>query len=150
MLFRSIRTPTRDAAERLGKAIFALARARGAAMTMPNPRFGAAISPLTEAQARSAGLPWPGSLIVSWVFRESPAERTGFSPQDIITEVAGTPVSKGEDLFGRINLAAATGVKEIPIKGLRRSYRLESDRYTEIFVPLAYVLKIEPTAGEKP
>ncbi|HCO48841.1 MAG TPA: hypothetical protein DIT55_05250, partial [Spirochaetaceae bacterium] len=39
-----IRTPTRESAERLGKAILVLAKARGAKLGMPNTRFGAALA----------------------------------------------------------------------------------------------------------
>jgi S1-C subfamily serine protease len=146
----SIRTPARDSAERLGKAIHALARARGAEITIPNPRFGAAVAPLSEAQAKAAGISWPGGLIISWVFRDSRAERAGFSAQDIITNVAGSAVFKGEDLFASLDKAEKAGDKNIKIQGLRRSYRLEADKYIEIFVPLTYVLPIDtPQGGSK-
>ncbi|HWP68082.1 MAG TPA: PDZ domain-containing protein, partial [Rectinemataceae bacterium] len=121
----SLRMPTRDLAERLGKAILILAKARGAKPSMPNARFGAAIGLLSEAQAQAAGILQSGGVIVSWIFKESPAEKAGFSPQDIITSAEGKPVQKGDDLFSAIDAAAASGAKEIKIAGIRRSYRTE-------------------------
>lgn len=144
----SIRTPTRDAAERLGKAILVLAKARGAALSLPNPRFGAALSPLTAEQAQAAGIQKSGGVIVSWVFRESPAEAAGFSAQDIITGVAGKPVAGAADLFGAIDAAAAAGARSVAISGIRRSYRIEGAKRIEIFVPVAFTLAIDQTGAQ--
>lgn len=144
-----IRTPTRDAAERLGKAILVLAKARGAKLGMPNPRFGAALATLTEAQAQAAGILQSAGVIISWIFKESPAEKAGFSPQDIITKAGDKPVMKGDDLFGAIDAAAAAGAKEITIAGIRRSYKIEGTTYVEIFAPLTFTLAIEQTGVPK-
>ena len=144
-----IRTPTRESAERLGKAILVLAKARGAKLGMPNTRFGAALATLTEAQAQAAGVLQSAGVIVSWVFKESPAEKAGFSPQDIITKAGDRSVSKGDDLFGAIDAAAAAGAREIAITGIRRSYRIEGTTYVEIFVPLTFTLLIEQTGGQQ-
>lgn len=144
-----IRTPTRDAAERLGKAILVLAKARGSKLGMPNPRFGAALTTLTEAQAQAAGILQSAGIIVSWIFKESPAERAGFSPQDIITKAGDKPVSKGDDLFSAIDAAAAAGAKEMAIAGIRRSYKIEGKTYVEVFVPLTFTLVIEQTGAPK-
>ena len=144
-----IRTPTRESAERLGKAILVLAKARGAKLGMPNTRFGAALATLTEAQAQAAGLLQSAGVIVSWVFKESPAEKAGFSPQDVITKAGDKPVTKGDDLFGAIDAAAAAGAREIAITGIRRSYRIEGTTYVEIFVPLTFTLLIEQTGGQQ-
>jgi hypothetical protein len=146
----ALRTPTRDAAQRLGKAVYALSKARGAASSTPNPRFGAAISSLSDAQAKAAGLPPPGGLVISWIFLESPAQRAGFSPQDIILSVAGAKVAKTEELFAVLNAIAAEGGKEAKIEGLRRSYRMEGEKYVEIFVPLVFTLRFDPAAGGAP
>lgn len=138
----SVRTPTRDAAERLGKAILILARARGAAINLPSMRFGAALSALTEEQAKAAGILKSGGVIVSWIFRESPAEAAGFSAQDIITGVAGKPISSTAGLFDAIEAAVAAGAKSIAITGIRRSYRIEGAKRIEIFVPVVFTLAI--------
>ena len=145
----SIRAPTREIAERLGKAVFILAKARNANVSVPNARFGAALSPLSDAQAQAAGILKTGGIIVSWIFKESPAEKAGFSPQDIITGVEGKPVQKGDDLFFAIDAAASAGAKEIKISGIRRSYRTEGKTYVEIFVPLTYTLAIDQTGEAK-
>jgi len=145
----SIRAPTREVAERLGKAIFVLAKARNANVSVPNARFGAALSALSEAQAQAAGILKTGGIIVSWVFKESPAEKAGFSPQDIITGVEGKPVMKGDDLFAAIDAAATAGAKEIKIAGIRRSYRTEGKTHVEIFVPLTFTLAIDQTGEAK-
>ena len=145
----SIRTPARDAAERLGKAILVLAKARGAALSLANPRFGAALAALTEDQARAAGIQKTGGIIVSWIFKESPAEKAGFSPQDIITGIGGKPVASSNDLFGVIDAAAAAGGKSIPIAGIRRSYRMEGGKRIEVFVPVVFTLAIEQTEAQR-
>ena len=145
----SFRTPTRDAAERLGKAILVLAKARGAKVSLPNVRFGASLGPLSEAQAQAAGILQSAGIIISWVFKESPAEKAGFSPQDIITKADGKPVQKSGDLFSAIDDAAAAGKKEIKIDGIRRSYRIENKKYIEIFVPVTFTLAIEQAGGAK-
>lgn len=144
----SLRTPTRDAAERLGKAILVLAKARGAALSLPSLRFGAALAALTEGQAQAAGIQKSGGVIVSWVFKESPAEAAGFSAQDIITGIAGKPLSNSADLFGAIDAAAAAGAKSIAISGIRRSYRIEGAKRVEIFVPVAFTLAIDQTGAQ--
>ncbi|MFZ5860008.1 MAG: PDZ domain-containing protein [Spirochaetota bacterium] len=145
----SFRTPTRDAAERLGKAILVLAKARGAKVSLPNVRFGASLGPLSAAQAQAAGILQSGGIIISWVFKESPAEKAGFSPQDIITKADGKPVQKSDDLFSAIDEAAAAGKKEIKIDGIRRSYRIDNKMYIEIFVPVTFTLAIEQAGGAK-
>jgi len=138
----SVRTPTRDAAERLGKALVVLAKARKAPLGLPNMRFGAALGTLSPDQAQAAGILQSAGIIVSWIFKESPAERAGFSPQDIITKVGGKTVQKGQELFDLVEAAAKEGAKEIGIDGLRRSYRVEGEKYIEIFVPVRFTLPI--------
>jgi len=145
----SLRTPTRDAAERLGRAILVLGRARGSSISLPNPRFGASLGPLSLAQAQAAGISQSGGAIVLWVFKESPAEAAGFSPQDIITTVGGKALQKPEDLFAAIDAAAASGATELAISGVRRSYRVAGKQRTEIFVPLGYSLAIQQAGGTK-
>ncbi|GAB6277145.1 MAG: hypothetical protein SAMD01599839_16850 [Rectinema sp.] len=145
----SVRTPSRDTAERLGKAILVLAKARSAKLSIPNLRFGAALSALSDAQAQAAGILKTSGVIVLWVFRESPAEKAGFSPQDIITGVGGKPVHSTEELFAAIDAAADAGAKELKIDGIRRSYRIEDKKYVEIFVPLTYTLAIDQAGGTK-
>lgn len=140
-------TPTRDAAERLGKAILVLAKARKAPLSMPNPRFGAALAPLTEAQAQAAGILKTSGVIVHWVFKESPAEKASISPQDIITTVGGKAVHTAGEVFALIDAAAAAGATHINIDGIRRSYKIEDGKYIEIFVPLTYTLPIEQVGG---
>ncbi|MCE5255507.1 MAG: PDZ domain-containing protein [Spirochaetaceae bacterium] len=145
----SVRTPTRDAAERLGKAILVLASARGSKVSLPDSRFGAALGPLSEAQAQAAGILQSSGIIVSWIFKESPAEKAGLSPQDIITGIDGKPVQKADDLFSAINAAAAVGAKELKITGIRRSYKIEGSKYVEIFVPVFFTLEIAQTGASQ-
>jgi hypothetical protein len=144
-----LRMPNREAAERFGKAVIVLAKARKAPLSMPNMRFGAAVGSLTADQAKAAGVLQSAGVIVSWVFRESPAEKTGFSAQDIITSVAGKTVQKGQELFDSIEAAAAAGATELKIDGLRRTYRTEGDKYVEVFVPIRFTLPIIQPGGAK-
>ncbi len=142
-----LRTPTRDAAERLGKAIIALAKARKAPLNMPNMHFGAALGALTDAQAQAAGILKSAGVIVQWIFLESPAEKAGLSPQDIITAVGGAPIHSAAELFSAVDAATAAGATQIKIDGIRRSYKIEGGKYIEIFVPLTYTLPIEQKGG---
>jgi membrane-associated protease RseP (regulator of RpoE activity) len=145
----SVRNPTRDAAERLGKAIIALAKARGAALHLPDIHFGATLGQLTDAQAQAAGILQSSGVIVMWVFKDSPAERAAFSPQDIITSVNGTAVHKPEEVSATIDAAFKSGVKDVKISGIRRSYRVENGKYIEQFVPLSYTLAFDNAGGVK-
>ncbi|MDD3981299.1 MAG: PDZ domain-containing protein [Spirochaetales bacterium] len=144
-----LRMPNREAAERFGKAVVVLAKARKAPLSMPNMRFGAAVGSLTADQSRAAGVLQSAGVIVSWVFRESPAEKAGFSSQDIITSVAGKTVQKGQELFDIIEAAAAAGATELALYGLRRTYRTEGDKYVEVFVPIRFTLPIAQPGGAK-
>jgi len=144
-----LRMPNREAAERFGKAVVVLAKARKAPLSMPNMRFGAAVGSLTADQARAAGILQSAGVIISWVFRESPAEKAGFSPQDIITSVAGKTVQKGQELFDLIEVAASAGATELTLYGLRRTYKTEGDKYVEIFVPVRFTLPIARSGGAK-
>ena len=143
----SIRTPTRDAAERLGKATIVLSKARGAKLGLPYLRFGTALASLSDDQAQAAGIQKTAGIIVQWVFEESPAKQAGFSAQDIITMADGKPVHRSDDLFSAIDAAAAAGASQIKIDGLRRSYRIENNKYVEVFVPLTYILAIAPAGS---
>lgn len=134
----SVRTPTRDAAERLGKAVYRLAKAREAKLGMPNQRVGASLGALSAEQAQAAGILKTDGIIVSWIFRDGPAERAGFSPQDIITGIGGTKVRKIEDFFQGVEGAAAAGASRIKVEGLRRSYRQDKTMLVEVFVPVTY------------
>ena len=145
----SIRTPTRDAAERLGKAVLVLAGARGSKASLPDTRFGAALGPLSEAQAKAAGIPQSSGIIISWIFRESPAEKAGISPQDILTSAGGNAIQKPGDLFAAIAAASDSGAKELRIGGLRRSYKVENNTYVEIFVPVFFTLEIAQTGASQ-
>jgi len=145
----SLRTPTRDTAERLGKAIFTLATARKAPLKMPYPYFGAALGPLTDAQAQAAGILKTSGVIVLWIFRESPAEKAGISPQDIITTAGGVPIHASDDLFSAVDAAVKAGATQLKIDGIRRSYKVENGKYIEIFVPLTYILPIDQSGGAK-
>lgn len=144
-----LRMPNRDAAERFGKAVIVLAKARKSPLSMPNMRFGAAVGSLTVDQSRAAGVLQSAGVIISWIFRESPAEKAGFSAQDIITSVAGKTVQKGQELFDLIEAAAAAGATELKIDGLRRTYRREGDKYVEVFIPIRFSLPIAQPGGTK-
>ena len=54
-----------------------------------------------------------------------------------------------EEVFEAIDAAVASGATELAIGGIRRSYRVEGKRHTEIFVPLAYSLAIRREGGTK-
>ncbi len=144
-----LRMPNRDAAERFGKAVIVLAKARKSPLSMPNMRFGAAVGSLTVDQSRAAGVLQSAGVIISWIFRESPAEKAGFSAQDIITSVAGKTIQKGQELFDLIEVAAAAGATELKIDGLRRTYRREGDKYVEVFIPIRFSLPIAQPGGAK-
>lgn len=139
----SVRCPTREAATRFGSAISVLARARGAEPSRPNPRLGAALSALSAAQSEAAGLAPGTGAIVLWLFREGPAEKAGLSPQDIIVAADGEKVAAPDAVFAAIEAAAAAGKATVSLSVIRRSYRVEGLRHTEIFVPMTVAIALD-------
>ena len=139
----SVRCPTREAAMRFGSAVSVLARARGAEPSLPNPRLGAALSALSAAQSEAAGLAPGTGAIVLWLFREGPAEKVGLSPQDIFVAVDGEKVAAPDAVFASIEAAATAGKPEVVLSVIRRSYRVEGLRHTEIFVPMTVAIALE-------
>ncbi len=140
----SLRTPTRDAAERLGKAILVLAKARKAELSMPNLNLGAAVGPLSDAQAQAAGIRKSEGVIVHWIFRESPAEKAGILPHDILTNVNGSPLQGADQLFAALAAAGKGGLGSLTIKALRRSYRTENGKQVEFFAPVTFSGLVPP------
>lgn len=138
----SMRTLTREAATRLGAAISVLAKARGAELAGANVRLGAALSTLSAAQSEAAGLPPGSAAIVLWLFKESPAEKAGLSPQDIIVAVDGNGVAAPDEVFTAIEAAATAGKAEVKLSVIRRSYRVEGRKHTEIFVPMTVAIAL--------
>jgi hypothetical protein len=141
----TLRTPSREAAERLGKAILVLAKARKAELAMPNPNLGAAIGTLSDAQAQAAGIRKNEGIIVHWIFRESPAEKAGILPQDILTHVNNIQLQGTDQLFAALGTAGQGGLGTLVIKGLRRSYRLENGKQVEFFAPVTFSGLVPPT-----
>lgn len=137
-----IRAANRDAATRLGKAIVALSRARNAPLSLPDARLGAALSGLSAPQSQAAGIAQDGGVIVQWIFRESPAEKAGIQPQDMLLSAAGSAIRKTENLFASIAEAEKRGDASLIVSGLRRTYRKTANAYIEEFVPLEFALPV--------
>ncbi|MEW6774895.1 MAG: DegQ family serine endoprotease [Bdellovibrionota bacterium] len=60
--------------------------------------LGVGIQQLTPELAESLGLPDTKGVIVSQVFEDSPAQKAGFEPQDVIVDYDGKPIRSVNDL----------------------------------------------------
>lgn len=79
--------------------------------------IGVSIQPVTKDLADSFGLAAEKGALVSEVFTESPAEKAGLKPGDIITSFDGKDIKEMNDL-PRLVAATATG-KKVAVKVLR-------------------------------
>lgn len=70
---------------------------------------------------------WDGNLIVARVFKNSPAQKAGLYPSDIITHVDGTPVSAAttEDMNNAVSLVKGTEGSSVLLTILRGNETLE-------------------------
>jgi serine protease Do len=59
-------------------------------------------APITEAEAKNLGLPKPEGAIVSRVEHDSPADRAGLRPGDVIVEYNGHPVPDADHLTSMV------------------------------------------------
>ena len=89
--------------------------ALGRGESVERPRLGIAIAPAHVARRlrRSVGLPERDGLLVRDVEEGSPAARAGIAAGDLIVELAGTPMTSGDQLVEAI--AAATTPYEVRI-----------------------------------
>ena len=69
-------------------------------------RIGLHVSPIGEDEARALQLAKAEGAIVRQVERDSPAERAGIKPGDVILECQGQPVKTTDDLVARISAIA--------------------------------------------
>src|SRR5579875_58829 len=94
----------------------ALARGESA---VPPPRLGIAVAPGHEARRlrRAVGLPEADGVLIRDVEAGSPAERAGLAPGDLITAVAGQPVTGIDDLFDALATTAAGAVELTVVRG---------------------------------
>lgn len=59
--------------------------------------------PMTEEDAKALGLSKAGGAIVTFVERDSPADRAGLQAGDVIVAFNGTPVANTDDLVPRVS-----------------------------------------------
>jgi len=93
-----------------------LSRGEGSA---PPPRLGIAITPRHVARRlrRAVGLPDTDGLLISEVTEDSPAARAGLARGDLITAVAGQPVTSIDDLFDALQAASGGAVGLTILRG---------------------------------
>jgi serine protease Do len=94
----------------------ALARGESAA---PPPRLGIAVAPghVARRLRRAVGLPEADGVLIRDVEAGSPAERAGLASGDLITAVAGQPVTGIDDLFDALATTAAGAVELTVVRG---------------------------------
>ena len=63
-------------------------------------------NPITEAEAKGLGLPKPEGAIVSQVEHDSPAEKAGIQPGDVIVEFGGKAVPNSDTLVQMVTATA--------------------------------------------
>ncbi len=79
--------------------------------------LGVSIQPMTPDLARTFGVSASDGALVSSVFEDSPAERAGVKPGDIIVEFDGHPIGKTTELS---KIVAATPVgRKVSVKVIR-------------------------------
>jgi serine protease Do len=66
-------------------------------------RIGVAVQPVNQQFAQSFGLSTPHGALVSNVEADSPSEKAGLQPGDVIVSVNGHPVDQSQDLPGLIS-----------------------------------------------
>jgi serine protease Do len=84
-------------------------------------RIGLQVSPIGDDEAQALKLAKPEGAIVRQVERESPAERAGIKPGDIIIECQGQPIRSADDLVALVS--AITPGTRVPIVLLRAGNR---------------------------
>jgi serine protease Do len=84
-------------------------------------RIGLQVSPIGEDEAQALKLAKPEGAIVRQVERDSPAERAGITPGDVILECQGQPVRGPDDLVALVS-AIAPGTR-VPVVLLRNGNR---------------------------
>jgi serine protease Do len=89
-------------------------------------------APITDADAKSLGLPKPAGAIISRVDADSPAERAGLQPGDVIVEFNGQPIADADQLT-KLVVSTAGGTR-VPIvyyrNGSRQTATATVDRLT--------------------
>jgi serine protease Do len=73
--------------------------------------------PITDEEAKGLGLPKPEGAVISMVERDSPAERAGLHPGDVIVEYNGKPVPDADHLTAMV--AATPAGTRVPITFFR-------------------------------
>lgn len=100
-------------------------------------RLGLRIAPLTRALATSLGLDRPRGALVQEVLRDSPADKAGLQPGDVVLSLNGNPVPRPSMLF---QLTSTTGPdRKVQLVVLRDGKE----------VSVALVLAPEPEEGEE-
>ncbi len=79
--------------------------------------LGVTVQPLTDALAKALKVPGKKGALISEVMKDSPAEKGGLKPQDVIVEFNGKPVKNGRDLS--ITVAATKPGSKVKIKVIR-------------------------------
>jgi serine protease Do len=85
-------------------------------------KLGVGVRPIQiePALARSAGIQQPAGLLVLNVQHDSLAEQAAVLVGDVLLDVAGTPVSDGDDLLNA--LAAHSARDKFPLKLIRAGH----------------------------
>jgi serine protease Do len=83
------------------------------------PRLGIAVAPghVARRLRRAVGLPEVEGVLIREVEEGSPAERAGLTSGDLITAVAGQPVTGIDDLFGALGAARGGSVELTVVRG---------------------------------
>lgn len=89
--------------------------------------LGVSTQTLTPEQARALGLPEPYGIILTTVQPDSPADRAGLRPNDVITHVNGEPVLVWQDALRSI--AAMRPGSTVTLGGSRRgrAFQVETE-----------------------
>lgn len=88
------------------------------------PRLGVRMERVPEALADQLGLEAGRGILITDVLPDTPADKAGFKPHDIVLEFAGKPVSDNPEAFARLVQETKAGEKVTAVV-LRKGKRVE-------------------------
>jgi serine protease Do len=107
--------------------------------------LGTAIGPVTQELSEELGVPVGSGAFITAVFRDSPADKAGLKPGDVVVEFAGKKVTQPRDLVAEVEIAKI-GSRQ-PMTIVRDGDRVELQVQVEL-QPKAYGLERPSPLGK--
>jgi serine protease Do len=107
--------------------------------------LGTGIGPVTQELSEELGVPVGSGAFITTVFRDSPADKAGLKPGDVVVEFAGKKVTQPRDLVAEVEIAKI-GSRQ-PMTIVRDGDRVELQVQVEL-QPKAYGLERTSPLGK--